>query len=87
MPTPPATKTTFLTSFSSSGGGQIKDPPTRTWSSLPRILSSGCQSHAAGGLRGDFWMASSRWGFVEFWLRREGEEVIVKPPAFGTEGT
>lgn len=49
----------------------------------------GRQSQAAAGLIGDFWIASSRYGYgcdgeVE---RREGGDVMVKPPAFGMPGT
>ena len=61
MPTPPATKMILCTVVvSSPGGGQTKLPPTRTRSSVPRISSSGRQSHAAGGLD-VFWTASSRY--------------------------
>lgn len=70
IPTPPATRTTRLIfSFFSlaaavrwvAGGGQTKDPPTRTCRSRPSSDAGGsCQSQAAGGFPGDFCTASSR---------------------------
>lgn len=63
MPTPPAIKTTLLILWTSTPvGGQTKLPPTRTLISLPRISSSGLHSHAAGGLEGESWTASSTYG-------------------------
>lgn len=63
MPTPPAIKTTFLTLWTSTPvGGQTKLPPTRILISLPRISSFGLHSHAAGGLEGESWTASSTYG-------------------------
>ena len=99
MPTPPATKTTLcmLTTFT-PGGGHTKLPPTLTLSSVPRISSSGRQSHAAGGLDGDFWIASSRYAGeadgeegdrveeVDGRSASWGVDVMVKPPAWGREG-
>ena len=49
---------------------------TGRWSlELGRLLTS----HAAGGLFGEYWTASSRYG--SFALRSLGVEVTVKPPA------
>ena len=62
MPTPPATKITFSILWTSiPEGGQTKSPPTWTSRSDPNISDTGRQSHAAGGFRGDFWIASSRY--------------------------
>ena len=63
----------------------MNEPPTRTWSSLPKMLSLGRQSQAAGGLEGDFWIASSMYGSWD--PRCDGGDVIVKPPAFRIVGT
>ena len=86
MPTPPATKTTLLMLCSPMpGGGQTKLPPTLTNRSDPRISVTGRQSHAAGGFRGDFWMASSKYPFFGVWSidgsASLGVDVTVKPPA------
>lgn len=63
IPTPPAMKTTFFISWRSTPvGGQTKLPPTRILISLPSISFFGFQSHAAGGLAGDSWTASSTYG-------------------------
>jgi hypothetical protein len=91
IPTPPATKTTFSTSLvATPEGGHTKLPPTRTFSSSPMTLSGFCQSQAAGGLTGDFWIASSRNGLLfstECGEASSGVEVMVKPPALGIDGT
>ena len=41
-------------------------------------------NHAAGGLPGDFWIASSRYGLI--CSRSSGVDVIVNPPAWGILG-
>jgi len=50
------------------------------------ISSTGRHSHAAWGLSGDFWIASSKYGVWEV-EEDEGGDVIVKPPAPGVPGT
>ena len=96
MPTPPAIKITrWISSRFAPGGGHTKLPPTRTCNSFPRTSSDGRQSHAAGGLDGDSWTASSRngeWSWLgsgsDDWGRASlGVEVIVNPPAFVRPGT
>ena len=84
MPTPPATKTTFRIVRSSRLGGQTKEPPTLICSSFVKMFCSACQSQAAGGLDGDFCMASSRYD--EGGSSRDGGDVMVKPPALETPG-
>jgi len=94
-PTPPAMNTTLLISLPFSSlpgeiktfGGQTKDPPTRTKSSESKISEEVRQSQAAGGLEVR-WTASSRYGSTlgVDGKRREGGEVMVKPPGFGSVG-
>jgi len=70
------------------GGGHTKLPPTRTFSSEPRMSPSGPHSQSAGGLSGEFWTASSRYPAESVVGEAlEGGEVMVKPPALGTVGT
>ncbi|KAH8623850.1 oxidoreductase NAD-binding domain-containing protein 1-like [Alternaria alternata] len=76
--------------ISRQGGGQTKLPPTRTVTSFPRMSSTGCHNHAAGGLSGLFCTASSKYGTKSGSDRgraSEGDEVMVNPPAFSTSGT
>lgn len=91
MPTPPAMKMARLIFFTSRpGGGQTKLPPTLTLISFPCISSVGCHSHAAGGLSGLFWTASSKKGVCSKSVcgsASRGEDVMVKPPAFSMSGT
>ncbi len=64
----------------------MKLPPTRTAICFPSMLSVGCHSHCAGGLR-LFWTASSMWpGPWLLGFASTGADVIVKPPAFGRPG-
>lgn len=91
MPTPPAMKIArLMPAMSIPGGGHTKLPPTRTLSSFPTIVSSGCHSHAAGGLSGLFCTANSKkgvWSSVGPNTPCAGVEVRVKPPAFSMPGT
>lgn len=91
IPTPPAMNTTRLILFASMpGGGHTKLPPTRTLISFPWMSSTGCHNHAAGGLSGLFWIASSKYGACSGSAcgnASRGLEVMVKPPAFSTPGT
>ena len=77
----------------------MKLPPTLTLSVVPRISSRGRQSHAAAWFLGDLWTASSTYGggdgdevgeesrgAAAEAEALDGVDVIVKPPAFGTEG-
>lgn len=82
-PTPAATNTTCPIPSAAplfSGGGNVKLPPALTCTSLPSMRGSCCHSQAAGGLWGAAWMASCRRG------RREGGEMIVKPPGERASG-
>ncbi len=91
IPTPPAMNTNLLISARDGcDGGQTKLPPTLTPSLEPMISVSGRHSHAAGGFRGDFWIASSMdgvWGSpLTTACASWGVEVIVKPPTWEMPG-
>lgn len=92
MPIPPAMKTTrfspFTCSFERVDGGQMKLPPTLTCISLLTISENGRKKNAAGGLEGDLWMQSSRYGRGVKGARSavDGGDVIVKPPTCDIEG-
>ena len=84
IPTPPAMKSSFLMDKGSTlGGGHVKLPPTLMNRGFFNNSFSLCHSHAAGGLPGDRWIASSKYSFSS---KSRGVEVMVKPPACGTFG-
>lgn len=75
IPTPPAINTNLVTvAVSGCDGGQKKLPPILTPSLVPRMSATGLHSHAAGGFRGELWMANSK---KPFWTRPLMEEARV----------
>lgn len=83
IPTPPATKTTFLILRRFIlGGGQIKLPPGLTSRFAPSETEWCCHKYTAWIFWGARWTANSRIpSFPGDPLAKLGGEVMVKPPA------